>query len=91
LEKANVGLRVSSPSSIKFKFYDVNVTFLEQSSPAHLVFFLLPIGFQISINIVLFVLTAVHCNRIKAEIHRMQMNDSNEQQKKKSFIADKAT
>lgn len=62
----------------------------EQSSPGHLIFFLLPIGIQISVNCVLFVLTAIHCNRIKAEIHRMQACDNSEQQKKKSFIADKA-
>jgi hypothetical protein len=64
--------------------------FIEQSSPGHLIFFLLPIGIQISINFVLFVLTAIHCNRIKAEIHRMQASDCSDQQKKRSFIADKA-
>lgn len=62
----------------------------EQSSPGHLIFFLLPIGIQISVNFVLFVLTAIHCNKIKAEIHRMQASDCSDQQKKKIFIADKA-
>ncbi|CRL01349.1 CLUMA_CG014319, isoform A [Clunio marinus] len=61
----------------------------ENSSPGHLIFFLVPIGIQISINFVLFIITAIHCNRVKAEIHRMQMNDNNEQ-KKKRYIADKA-
>lgn len=55
----------------------------------HLIFFLLPVGIQISINIVLFVITAVYCNRVKAEIRRMQMID-NREQKTKHFIADKA-
>lgn len=54
-----------------------------------MIFFLLPIGIQISINVVLFVITAIHCNRVKAEILRMQMNDNCEQ-KKRRFIADKA-
>lgn len=62
----------------------------EQSSPGHLIFFLLPIGIQISINFTLFVLTAIHCNRIKAEIRRMQRCDSGEQQKRRIFVADKA-
>lgn len=62
----------------------------EQSSPGHLIFFLLPIGIQISINFILFILTAIHCNRIKAEIHRMQSCDNSDQQKKKIFVADKA-
>lgn len=46
-------------------------------------------GLQISVNVVLFVITAIHCNRVKSEIHRMQMNDNCEQ-KKKRYIADKA-
>ncbi|KAG5676842.1 hypothetical protein PVAND_006649 [Polypedilum vanderplanki] len=64
--------------------------FEEQSSPGHMIFFLFPIGIQISMNFILFILTAIHCNRIKAEIHRMQMCDNNDQSKRKSFIADKA-
>lgn len=62
----------------------------EQSSPGHLIFFLIPIGIQISINFILFILTAIHCSRIKAEIHRMQSCDNSDQQKRKIFLADKA-
>lgn len=61
----------------------------ENSSPGHLIFFLTPVGIQISINVGLFIVTAIHCNRVKSEIHRMQMND-NCDQKKKRYIADKA-
>lgn len=49
----------------------------------------MPVGIQISVNVILFIITAVYCNRVKAEIHRMQMIDNCEQ-KKKRFIADKA-
>lgn len=61
----------------------------ENSSPGHMIFFLVPIGIQISINMVLFVITAIHCNRVKSEILRMQTNDNCEQ-KKRRFVADKA-
>lgn len=54
-----------------------------------MMFFLLPVGVQISVNVVLFVITAIYCNRVKSEIHRMQMIDNCEQ-KKKRYIADKA-
>jgi hypothetical protein len=63
--------------------------FAENSSPGHLIFFLIPVGIQISVNVVLFVITAIRVNRVKSEIHRMQMNDNCEQ-KKKRYIADKA-
>lgn len=46
-------------------------------------------GIIFSVNIILFVLTAVHCNRVKSEIYRMQTNDSKESHKKR-FFADKA-
>lgn len=61
----------------------------ENSSPGHIIFFLVPVGLQISVNSGLFAITAIHCNRVKSEIHRMQMNDSVEQ-KKRRYIADKA-
>lgn len=57
---------------------------------AHLVFFLIPIGFHIICNVVLFVLTSIQCSRIKSEIHRMQHSSDEAQTKKKRFIADKA-
>jgi hypothetical protein len=68
---------------------NLSLFLLENTSAGHLIFFLLPVGIQISINVVLFVTTAVYCNRVKAEIHRMQMIDNCEQ-KKKRYIADKA-
>jgi hypothetical protein len=52
-------------------------------------FFLLPVGIQITVNVVLFIITAIYCNRVKSEIHRMQMMD-NREQKRKRYIADKA-
>lgn len=61
----------------------------EEKSWGLWIFFLNPIAIQISINIALFIMTAIHCYRVKTEIHRMQTNDSREQ-KKKSFAADKA-
>lgn len=63
--------------------------FAENSKAGHFIFFLAPVGLQITINVVLFIITAVHCNRVKSEIHRMQMNDTVEQ-KKRRYIADKA-
>ncbi|KAL7044183.1 hypothetical protein ACKWTF_001819 [Chironomus riparius] len=78
------------PEKFKPKIGVTKCWFEEQSSPGHLIFFLLPIGIQISINFILFILTAIHCNRIKAEIHRMQSCDNSDQQKKKIFVADKA-
>lgn len=57
---------------------------------AHKVFFLLPMGIIITMNIIFFVLTAVHCNRVKSEIHRMQANDDTKDSHKKRFFADKA-
>lgn len=62
---------------------------IENVSAGHLMFFLMPVGIQISVNVVLFVITAIYCNRVKSEIHRMQMIDNCEQ-KKKRYIADKA-
>lgn len=53
----------------------------------HIIFFLIPVGTQILINFILFVLTSVYCNKVKGEIHRMKTNDA--AVKKKKFIADK--
>lgn len=46
-------------------------------------------GIIFSMNVIFFVLTAIHCNRVKSEIHRMQANDSKDSHKKR-FFADKA-
>lgn len=63
--------------------------FTELPSTGHKIFFIIPVGLQVNVNIVLFVLTAFRCNRIKASIHRMQMNDVGKE-KKRLYIADKA-
>lgn len=63
----------------------------EDSWRAHFLFFLLPVGVHIITNAVLFVLTSIHCSRVKSEIHRMQCaNDDDSQAIKRKFIADKA-
>ncbi|XP_055683534.1 G-protein coupled receptor Mth-like [Lutzomyia longipalpis] len=61
--------------------------FSQSNGMGHRLFFLLPVGIQIVANVVLFILTTIHCNKVKSEIHRMQKNDT---EKKKRFFADKA-
>lgn len=57
----------------------------------HLLFFTIPCGVHIIIDLVLFVLTAIHCSRVKAEIHRFQvMADNDVQYRKKKFVTEKA-
>lgn len=57
----------------------------------HFIFFLFPMGLHILTNAILFILTAIHCNKIKSEINRMQCAKDNEvQDKKRKFLADKA-
>lgn len=53
----------------------------------HTLYFTMPMGFLIACNLVLFILTARHCFKIKADIARMRDTDH----KKKRFLADKAT
>lgn len=68
----------------------MNFSFLpDQNGLSIRLFFLLPMGIIISMNACLFILTAVHCNRVKSEIHRMQSNDYKDSHKKR-FFADKA-
>lgn len=58
---------------------------------SHFLFFILPAGLQIIISMVLFIITATHCNRVKREIHRMQCQSSNSETstKKEKFMASK--
>lgn len=57
----------------------------------HFLFFLLPIGLHIFINSILFILTSIHCSRVKSEIHKMQCkNDAEQQAKRKRYSANKA-
>lgn len=39
-------------------------------------YFLLPAGIHVIINCVLFIITAVHCNRMKRDIHRLQKGET---------------
>lgn len=56
----------------------------------HFLFFIVPAGLQIIISMVLFIITATHCNRVKREIHRMQSSGSSESaSKKEKFMASK--
>lgn len=47
-------------------------------------------GIIFTMNVIFFVLTAIHCNRVKSEIHRMQTNDDTKDNHKRRFFADKA-
>ncbi|XP_066992173.2 G-protein coupled receptor Mth2 [Anabrus simplex] len=63
--------------------------FLELGSPARLVFYVGPMSIQIGFNLVFYVMTAWHCSKVKAEIHRMQSASSSDRCKKR-YQADKA-
>lgn len=47
-------------------------------------------GIIFTMNVIFFALTAIHCNRVKSEIHRMQTNDDTKDSHKKRFFKDKA-
>lgn len=65
--------------------------FSDEDWRGHFIFFLFPIGLHILTNAILFILTAIHCNKIKAEINQMQCSKDNDSQDKKSkFLADRA-
>lgn len=57
----------------------------------HFLFFLLPAGLHVIINGIIFIITAIHCSRIKSDIHRMQCMDeeSSASAKRRKFIASK--
>lgn len=56
----------------------------------HLFYFISPVAIQIIINVVLFILTAIHCNKVKSDINRMQLTTEDKDLPKKKFQADKA-
>lgn len=58
---------------------------------SHFLYFIVPAGIQIIISMVLFIITATHCNQVKREIHRMQCQSSNSEAatKKEKFAASK--
>ncbi|XP_050550549.1 probable G-protein coupled receptor Mth-like 4 isoform X5 [Spodoptera frugiperda] len=55
----------------------------------HYIFFVIPMGLEISINFVLWVLTARYCAKVKSEMQRFQTG-SVDNSVKKRFIADRA-
>lgn len=52
----------------------------------------MPAGIHVVMNGTIFFMTAIHCNRIKNDIHQMQAvdQDSNASAKSRKFIATKA-
>lgn len=89
--KARAGLqvRISDNLTPSKNYANFIIILPENISPGHAIFFLGIIAVQNIVNICFFIITAIHCNRIKTEIHRMQMTDNSEQ-KKKRFISDRA-
>lgn len=52
----------------------------------YFLFFLLPAGIHVIINCILFVVTAIHCNRIKRDIHRLRSDEMCTSTKRRRFI-----
>lgn len=51
-------------------------------SYGELTFFIGPVTVQLIVNIVFFTLTAVHCNKVKAEIRRMTTDPADPRSKR---------
>lgn len=49
-----------------------NCWFKGYRSNGRIIFFIIPVGFQIFFNCLLFVLTAIYCNRVKNEIQKRE-------------------
>lgn len=90
----NAGLLVGSLIRSKTFQPNWNLNYFEGYTdqwPVIMLYFLLPMGLHVITNSVLFTLTAMHCSKVKGEIHRMQkINESDLGRIKKRFIADKA-
>ena len=71
------------------RFYFFFKIFTENRSPGHKIFFLVPIGIQILVNLVLFIITAIHCSRIRLKINEMRLTDNGDRNRKR-YKADKA-
>ncbi|XP_063698159.1 probable G-protein coupled receptor Mth-like 3 [Culicoides brevitarsis] len=56
---------------------------------SYMMFFVLPVGLMTSINVILFVLTMIHCSKIKMEIARVQRS-SIKRKRKRMFFVNKA-
>lgn len=52
----------------------------------HFLFFLLPAGIHVIMNCALFIITAIHCNQIKRDIHRLQSDEMTTSTKRRRFI-----
>jgi len=77
LAKLHAGLNVKASKRLLIQRRQVPFSFLlrfiaENSSPGHLIFFLIPVGIQISVNVVLFILTIVYYKRAKAKMIQKQ-------------------
>ncbi|GLV42480.1 methuselah-like 15 [Carabus blaptoides fortunei] len=64
-----------------------NSCWFDLNKLGHTLYFGLPMGFLIACNLVLFILTARNCFKIKADIARLRDTEH----KKKRFLADRAT
>lgn len=52
---------------------------------AYLLFFLLPVGIHVIINCILFIITAIYCNRMKRDIHRLKSDEMSTSTKRRKF------
>ncbi|CAH1731186.1 unnamed protein product [Aphis gossypii] len=59
--------------------------FSDSTNYGVIVFFILPVSVMLSANLILFVLTAIHCSRIKSELNKFKRSDSKTQR----FLVDK--
>lgn len=92
--KPNIGQSSCWFSNIKpfldsLQLYLTSFISPEIASTGHKLFFLLPIGIQISLNVVLFAVTAFRINRVRSKMHRNQLGESSDQ-KKSCYIINKA-
>ncbi|XP_031617372.1 G-protein coupled receptor Mth2 isoform X2 [Contarinia nasturtii] len=58
----------------------------------HFLFFIIPAGVHVITNCILFIITAIHCSRVKSDIHRMQhmSDETNTSTKRKKFLMSRA-
>ncbi|XP_026821272.1 probable G-protein coupled receptor Mth-like 3 [Rhopalosiphum maidis] len=59
--------------------------FSDDTNYGNIVFFILPVSVMLSANLILFMLTAIHCSRIKSELNKFKRTDSKTQR----FLVDK--
>jgi len=59
--------------------------FSDHTNYGTLIFFILPVSVMLTANLLLFMLTAIHCSRIKSELNKFKRTDSKTQR----FLIDK--